>query len=36
MGGQRETEKERIPNRFHTVGVEPNVGLELTNYEIMT
>ena len=33
--GQRERERERIPSRFHTVSTEPNVGLELTNPEIM-
>ena len=34
--GQRERERERIPSRLHTVGAEPNTGLELTNGEIMT
>ena len=29
-------EGERIPSRLHTVSTEPNVGLELTNCEIMT
>ena len=33
---QRETGRERIPSRFHTVSTEPEVGLELTNCEIMT
>ena len=28
--------KERIPSRLCTIGVEPDVGLELTNREIMT
>ena len=32
--GQRE--KERIPNRLHAVNAEPNVGLDLMKYEIMT
>ena len=32
----REREEERIPSRLHTVSTEPNVGLHLTNYEIMT
>ena len=34
--GGRERERERIPSRLHTVSVEPNVGLKLTNPEIMT
>ena len=34
--GQRERGRERIPSRLHTVSVEPDVGLELTNREIMT
>ena len=34
--GQRERERERIPSRLHTVSTEPDVGLELTNREIMT
>ena len=33
---ERERERERIPNSLHTVSREPNVGLNLTNYEIMT
>ena len=34
---ERERERERrIPSRLHTVGAEPNAGLELTNYEAMT
>ena len=37
MGGaEREGGRERIPNRFHNVSAEPDVGLELTNHEIMT
>ena len=28
-------ERERIPSRLHTGSVEPDVGLELTNCEIM-
>ena len=31
-----EREGERIPSRLHAVSTEPNVGLELMNYEIMT
>ena len=40
--GQREREVGggvwggRIPNKLHAVSTEPNVGLELTNHEIMT
>ena len=34
--GQREGEGERIPSRLHTVSAEPDVGLDLTNQEIMT
>ena len=34
--GQREREKERIPRRLCAVRAEPNVGLDLTNCEIMT
>ena len=33
---QRERERERIPSSLYTVIVEPRVGLELTNCEIMT
>ena len=35
--GQRERERkrERIPSRLRTVSTEPNVGLDLTNGEIM-
>ena len=32
---KRERERERIPSRLHTQG-DPNVGLKLTNHEIMT
>ena len=31
-----ETEGERTPSRLCTVSTEPDVGLELTNHEIMT
>ena len=34
-GGQRERKRERIPSRLHTVSGEPDVGLELTNCDIM-
>ena len=34
--GQRERERRRIPSRLRTASVEPDVGLELTNREIMT
>ena len=33
-GGERR--RERIPGRHCAVSAEPNVGLELMNYEIMT
>ena len=32
----RETERQRIPSRLHTVSAEPNLGLEPTNFEIVT
>ena len=32
----REGERQRIPSRLCTGSMEPNVGLELTNHEIMT
>ena len=31
-----EGQRERIPSRLPTVGAKPDVGLELTNREIMT
>ena len=34
--GGREREGERIPSRLHSVRPEPDVGLDLTNHEIMT
>ena len=33
---QREREGGRIPSRLCTVSAEPDMGLELTNHEIMT
>ena len=37
MGGiEKEKEREKTPSRFHTVSVEPDVGLELMNHEIVT
>ena len=33
---KREREKEGIPSRLCTVSTEPDVGLKLTNREIMT
>ena len=36
QGRSREREEERIPSRLHTVRLEPDEGLELTNCEIMT
>ena len=35
-GAERERERERIPNRLSAVSTEPDVGLKLTNREIMT
>ena len=35
MEEQRERERERIPSRLCTVSLEPDVGLEPTNREIM-
>ena len=35
-GGRVERRRERIPRRLHDVSTEPNVGLELTNSEVMT
>ena len=34
--GQREKERERIPSELCAVGAEPDLGLDLTNHEIMT
>ena len=34
-GVERERIRERIPSRFHTVSMEPDVGLEVTNHEII-
>ena len=34
--GQRERERKRILSRLHAVSTEPDVGLELTDGEIMT
>ena len=34
--GPREGERERIPDLFHSTSKEPNMGLDLTNLEIMT
>ena len=33
---QRERERERIPSRLCNINEEPDVGLELTDHEIMT
>ena len=35
-GAEREREKERIPSRLHTTSTEPDVGLKLTDCEIVT
>ena len=32
----RERWRERIPSRLQVVGTEPDLGLDATNYEIMT
>ena len=34
--GGTERGGERIPSRLHAVSMEPDVGLELMNHEIMT
>ena len=34
--GQREGERERVPNSLCTVSAEPYLGLKLTDREIMT
>ena len=34
--GQRGQGREKIPSRLHTASAEPDVGLKLTNCEIMT
>ena len=36
QGRERKRKRERIPSRLCTVSTEPNMGLELTNHEIMT
>ena len=36
MSRGAEKERERIPSRLRALSTEPNVGLELTNCEIMT
>ena len=33
---EQRRERERIPSRLRTVSVEPDKGLELTNFEIMS
>ena len=35
-GAERKGERERIPRRLYAVSAEPNMGLNLTNCEIMT
>ena len=35
-GSERQGERERIPSRLSTVSAEPNVGLKLTNHEVLT
>ena len=34
--GGAERRRDRIPSRLRTISTEPDVGLELTNCEIMT
>ena len=36
MGGGAERRRHRIRSRLPAVSTEPNMGLELTNYKIMT
>ena len=33
---EREQGRERIPSRVHTIGTEPDTGLEPANREVMT
>ena len=33
---ERQREREKIPSRLHATSAEPNVGLKLTNCQIMT
>ena len=35
-GAEREKGRDKIPSRLHTVSAGPDVGLNLTNREIMT
>ena len=35
-GAERERERQRIPSRVYAAGTESDVGLELTNCEILT
>ena len=32
----REGGRERLQSRLHTISIEPDMGLDLTNYEVMT
>ena len=34
--GPRERERERIPSKLYTVSAELDVGLELTNFKVVT
>ena len=34
--GEVERERDRITSRLHTVNMEPNVGLKVMNFKIMT
>ena len=36
QGRGRERGRERIPSRLHAARAEPNAGLDLMNYEIIT
>ena len=36
QGRVRQKGRERVPSRLHAVSTELDVGLELTNWEIMT
>ena len=35
-GAERERDRERIPRRLRAVIADPDVGLKLTNFKIMT
>ena len=36
VNGEGQRQGERIPSKLHTASTEPDLGLELTNYDVMT